>query len=52
MKASTLIAHLQELVAKHGDKEIAIDDGFDLAQITEVDLSAEEDDAIVIWFKS
>ena len=50
MMASELVAALQALIAAHGDKEVAIDDCFNLRQIKDVDLAAEEDDCFGIWF--
>ncbi|WP_155890754.1 hypothetical protein [Desulfuromonas sp. TF] len=50
MRASELISQLQDIIAIHGDKEMAIDDGQSLRPIEEVDVTAEEDeDAIVLW---
>jgi hypothetical protein len=51
MKASEVIEFLQELIDVHGDKDVAIDDGVELAEITEINLGSEEDDTIVIWFQ-
>lgn len=51
MKASEVIELLQELINDYGDKNVAIDDGVMLAEITEINLGSEEDDAIVIWFQ-
>jgi hypothetical protein len=49
MKASELVTELQNLIAIHGDKDLAFDDGWSLLAIESVDLSAEEDDCIAIY---
>lgn len=50
MKASELVTELQNLIAIHGDKEMAIDDGLALRPVDEVDVSADEaEDVIILW---
>lgn len=48
MKASEMITELQNLVAVHGDKEVAFDDGWELRAVAEVEESAEEDDCFCL----
>lgn len=48
MKASELISELQNLIAVHGDKEVAIDDGWELRAIVEIEEAAEEDDCFAL----
>ncbi len=50
MKASEFLEELQSQIAEHGDKEMAVEVGLFLCDVTEVDLVPEED-RIVIWFK-
>lgn len=51
MMASELIKELETLVAVHGDKQIYIDDTWQLRPLDEVDVSAEEDEGIILWWE-